>query len=217
MKLPAFQFYPGDWLKDTRHLSLAAKGALIDIMCAAHDSSNRGVVRTNLMQLARYLGAQVDQARSVVSELTDVDNPTGKAVLDRENLAGSGEAEGRAEGGGGGGVMEGFSLTSRRMVKDESLRQVRAQAGSKGAEFGKLGGRPVKESGEITAKQTANKPLGEGQSNPPSSSNSASPSEHSPLKSPGAQRPAVAVNGQRRGGGGLESKIRKMRQDAGLA
>ncbi len=28
-KLPAFQFYPGDWIQDTRALTLAAKGAWI--------------------------------------------------------------------------------------------------------------------------------------------------------------------------------------------
>lgn len=45
-KLPSFQFYPGDWLKDPdlRICSLAAKGLLIDMLCYMHESQERGVL-----------------------------------------------------------------------------------------------------------------------------------------------------------------------------
>ncbi len=46
MKLPAFQFYPGDWRKDENlsRCSLQAKGALIEIMCIAFQCEKKGVL-----------------------------------------------------------------------------------------------------------------------------------------------------------------------------
>ena len=46
-KLPAFQFYPGDWLKDPalRCCSPAARGIWMDVLCMMHESPKRGVLR----------------------------------------------------------------------------------------------------------------------------------------------------------------------------
>ena len=49
MKLPAFQFYPGDWRKDPNlcRCSHAAKGVWIDMICLMHETEERGVLSTN--------------------------------------------------------------------------------------------------------------------------------------------------------------------------
>lgn len=118
-KLHAYQFHTGDWVKDTRHLSLAARGAWIDILAAMSSSQTRGVVTYTMMQLTRYLGVTVDQAHAVINELRDPENPTGKAVCEYEELA-----DGK------------FRLISRRMTRDEQTRLKRAAGGI-------LGGNPA--------------------------------------------------------------------------
>lgn len=47
-KQPAFQFYPGDWQKDTalRCCSAAARGIWIDLLCMMYEAPQRGVLRT---------------------------------------------------------------------------------------------------------------------------------------------------------------------------
>ncbi len=44
---PAFQFYPGDWLKDAalRICSPAARGIWVDLLCLLHECPQRGVFR----------------------------------------------------------------------------------------------------------------------------------------------------------------------------
>lgn len=68
-KQPAFWFYPGDWVQDTRPLSLAAKGAWIDLLCAMWRAPRRGALALSLTGYARLLGATVEQARLVLDEL----------------------------------------------------------------------------------------------------------------------------------------------------
>ena len=46
-KQPAFQFYPGDWMKDPmlRRCSIAARGLWIDLLCLMHEMPTRGALR----------------------------------------------------------------------------------------------------------------------------------------------------------------------------
>lgn len=119
MKLPAFQFYTGDYIKATRHLSLAARGAWVDILCAMNGASKRGEATfENMNQFARVLGCEIDEAQRVFISLTNDKNPTKKPV-----------ASCKKHGDGS------FTLTSRRMKKDEKIRKIRAKAG-------RLGGNP---------------------------------------------------------------------------
>ena len=55
-KQPGFFFYTGDWLKDTRCLSLEARGAWIDLLCALWESPTRGEITWPLQALDQYLG-----------------------------------------------------------------------------------------------------------------------------------------------------------------
>ena len=54
-KAPAFQFYPGDWLRDTElHCaSVATRGIWIDLLCRMFDSNDRGRLTGDVSTLAR--------------------------------------------------------------------------------------------------------------------------------------------------------------------
>ncbi len=115
-KLPAFQFYPGDWMKDQnlRRSSHGAKGLWIDLMCLMFESEERGVLATNGQpwtddEIAWAAGGDRTTTLNLLSELI------AKGVAAR-----------RQDG----------ALFSRRMVRDESKRR-------KCSEAGKLGGNPT--------------------------------------------------------------------------
>jgi len=115
MKRPAFQFYPSDWRKDPAlsACSMAARGLWIELMCIAHEADNYGHLEINgkamtVPQLARMVG----ESPAVVSKL--VNELDGAGVFSR--------------------TPEGV-IYSRRMVIDERIRNVRAEAG-------RLGGNP---------------------------------------------------------------------------
>jgi hypothetical protein len=69
MKLPFMQFYPADYLRDTRALSLSAKGAWIDILCVLHASETRGRVSFSPVQWGRIMGASANLVAEVFDEL----------------------------------------------------------------------------------------------------------------------------------------------------
>jgi len=128
VKRPAFQFYPADWRKDPAlsTCSLAARGLWIELICVAHESDAYGVLSINgkpmnIQQIARSVG----ESPAVVSKLL--------AELEQSNVF-SRDDQG--------------SIYSRRMVKDEHIRDIRANAG-------RLGGNPdlLKQKDKQTSKQ----------------------------------------------------------------
>ncbi len=116
MKNPAFQFYPGDWMKDPqlRAVSSACRGLWIDMLCLMWESARRGFLvhptgrAVTTEQLARMTGNSADDTAGMLQELEDcgVCSRTGDGIL-----------------------------YSRRLERDERIRQVRSDAG-------KLGGNP---------------------------------------------------------------------------
>lgn len=129
MKRPAFQFYPADWRKDAalQSCSPAARGLWIEMICLMHECEPYGHLAINGTalsdaQAARMVGFTPKEYRQCAGELEAA------GVLSR-NAAGV--------------------IYSRRMVKDEALRNTRAAGGAagashgvKGRDFGGLGGRP---------------------------------------------------------------------------
>lgn len=113
MKLPAFQFYPGDWRKDpgVQSLDYEARGVWFEILCLMHEAEPRGMLTLagkamSDEALARLLGLDKHHLNQILSKLAEhgvssVDPATG-------------------------------ALCSRRMIKDENLRQIRQNAGKKG-------------------------------------------------------------------------------------
>jgi hypothetical protein len=152
MKKPAFQFYPGDWRKDQNlsRASLAAKGAMIEIMCLAFECDKRGVLATGgtpwtIDEIAYAMGGDKNDNVIAIEELLT------KKIL-RKNKKGA--------------------IFSARMVRDEETLEKRKKGGElgkdhgvKGKEFGKLGGRGVKKPPSIPPSEP-----------PPSSSSSSSTS-----------------------------------------
>lgn len=114
-KRPASQFYWGDWLRSTdlRSLSLEARGLWIDLLCLMHEGEPYGHLAVNGRGLAC----------DTVARMTGVSLGRFKKLLQEIEDAG---VSSRSEGG---------MLYSRRMVKDEAIREARAAGGQ-------LGGNP---------------------------------------------------------------------------
>jgi hypothetical protein len=125
MRRPSMQFYPGDWQANPklRRCSHAEKGIWLDVLCILHDQDEYGIIRWPLRDLALAVHARPAALQS---------------LADKEVLKGcdSGECEplifiprhGRKDG-------EPVTLIpaqpgpiwySSRMVRDEYVRQVRA-------------------------------------------------------------------------------------------
>jgi uncharacterized phage protein (TIGR02220 family) len=112
MKRPSFQFYPGDWLRSTdlRSCSLAAKGLWADMLCLMHEGAPYGYLKVNNKvilpsNLARMVGATLQEVEGLLEELETA------GVFSRD---------------------EDGCIFSRRMVKDERVRNSRAAGGKKG-------------------------------------------------------------------------------------
>jgi hypothetical protein len=115
MKRPAFQFYPSDWLRDTalRSCSTGARGLWIDMICYMHEGNPYGHLKVGdkvilPANLARMVGETLEVVEGWLEELRHA------GVYD---------------------TADDGSIYSRRMIRDENLRQIRANGG-------KLGGNP---------------------------------------------------------------------------
>lgn len=153
MRRPSFQFYPGDWQRDTalRLCSIGARGCWVEMLCIMHQAEPYGY----LMHEGKALGAR--QVASLIGG-----GATAKQVQEWLDEL---EAEGVFA------RTEDDCIFSRRMVRDEQTREARANGGKggaehgvKGAEHGKKGGRPKTERGD---KKPPLKPPFDGEENPP--------------------------------------------------
>lgn len=112
-KLPAVQFYTGDWLKDPalRACSAVARGVWMDMLCLMHESPERGhLMHANgkpvtAHQLTRMAGCTPDEVDAALEELDDC------GVFSR--------------------TEEGV-IYCRRMVRDERKRRLCSEAGKRG-------------------------------------------------------------------------------------
>jgi len=112
MKRPSFQFYPSDWLRDTalRSCSTGARGLWMDMICFMHEGKPYGHLKVGdkvilPSNLARMVGDNSDVVADWLLELSQA------GVYD---------------------TTEDGVIFSKRMVRDENLRQIRAAGGSKG-------------------------------------------------------------------------------------
>lgn len=113
MKMPALQFYPGDWRKDPSVQSLGYfdRGVWFEMLCIMHESNERGVLILNGKPmpeeaLARLLGLDNQILTNTLTTLLTY------------GVAKKREADG--------------AIYSKRMVNDEHLCQIRREAGKKG-------------------------------------------------------------------------------------
>lgn len=115
-KLPAIQFYPGDWRKDpgVQALDYFQRGVWFEMLCIMHESNPRGYLLINGRaptndQLCRMLGLDNQILTTTLTTLLEL------------GVASKDEATG--------------AIYCRRMVRDEEVRQKRKISGS-------LGGNP---------------------------------------------------------------------------
>jgi hypothetical protein len=140
LKPPAFQFYPSDWQRDMDDYPLEIEGAWIRICCRLYWSG--GVATKTLEEWSRILREKPRKT------LLIFDFFLAKNICDLVNQNGS------------------ITITSRRIVRDEHIRNIRRLSGS-------MGGNPIlkkTENEENLVNQTVN------QKPTPSSSSSSSPS-----------------------------------------
>lgn len=162
-KRPAFQFYPGDWRTDPglRLCSIGARGLWIEMMCLMHEGEPYGhlTVQGRAIEprsLARLVSEPVAAVKRWLAEL---------------------------------GENEVYSLTdagvlfSRRMVRDEAIREARAAGGNAGAAHGHKGGSHGAKGGRPKKQETPHADDGRGVILPPPSSSPPSPASQTPDKS----------------------------------
>ena len=161
MKRPAFQFYPADWLRDTalRTCSCEARGLWMDMICYMHEGNPYGHLKVNQKvilpaNLASMAGVNLEQILRLLDELEEA------GVFSRDE-----------EG----------CIFSRRMIKDEKLRELRASGG-------KLGGNPALVNPKVNPKVNLPPnlpPGGKVKQKPPPSSSLSSSSSASPIEEDG--------------------------------
>ena len=112
VKIPAFQFYPADWLNDIKlqTCSLEAQGLLINLMCLMHQSEPYGYLMIN--------GSMPPM--KAVCKVLRLHHKTYQARLKELILSGVLKED------------ENGIIYCQRMVKDEYIRQVRREAGKQG-------------------------------------------------------------------------------------
>lgn len=112
-KLPAIQFYPGDWRKDpgVQALSFHDRGVWFEIILLMHESDERGKLLLN--------GKPMPE--SALARLLGLDNQNLTTTL--TTLLEFGVASRCEETG---------AIVCRRMLRDENLRNIRKEAGKKG-------------------------------------------------------------------------------------
>lgn len=105
-KLPAFQFYPGDWLKDPQ-LSIcspATRGIWIDLLCAMHELRKGGEITGSADQFARLCRCMPSDIVDALAELKDSGAADVEVVTDCKNL-------------------QSVRVVSRRMKRDAKERE----------------------------------------------------------------------------------------------
>lgn len=107
-KAPAFQFYPSDWIRDLDEHPLEIEGAWIRICCKLFYSDTCGKSTKTLTQWSRILRVGEKKSFAIIG------------YLDKQNIADVINQNGS------------ITISSRRMVRDEYIRNIRRQSGSKG-------------------------------------------------------------------------------------
>lgn len=136
-KEPYFPFFTGDWIQATRHLSLAARGAWIDLLSFMWNAQNRGTIVETIEGYARRFGASVEQTTRVICELTTHEcGVAGVEMMlnsEKDGVLQFTESECSAFIESGNIPKNAkIRIISRRMVRDNELRETRKRAGAKG-------------------------------------------------------------------------------------
>lgn len=133
MKRPSFQFYPGDWQSNLnlKRCSFRLKGIWLEIICLFHGSDEYGILRWTLQDIALAVGCQIEDLKKLIEygilKGTDKD-------IDKVSFS-----ESFSQRNNPPCIISlidsyGPLWYSSRMVRDEYVRQKRAQGGIKSLE-----------------------------------------------------------------------------------
>ncbi len=178
MKRPSFQFYPGDWSSNPnlKRCSFAEKGIWLEVMCLMHDQPEYGLIRWTIREISEAVKCKPAELQALVRK--------GVMKGDDAQLAAAFvyvPRSGRKDGEPVTlvAIQAGPIWYSSRMVKDEYVRTIRAEAGGNGE----------------TPKAAPKPPLGEpigGGIGPHGSSSPSSPSGNSSeAKASGGEPPSI--------------------------
>lgn len=193
-KLPAFQFYPADYMKDPgiRILSHHDRGVWVDCLCLMHESEQRGLLMINGKamtdaELARALGLPLHDPNPLIfaglSEYLLKQIPTTDLTNTLTRLLDVGVASRHEETG---------ALMSRRMVRDEALRQIRTECGRLGGNPNLVGGLDNQNSTNRDKQKRTNR---DKQKPTPSSSSSSSDQNTAGASAPAAGQLSLIEDG----------------------
>jgi uncharacterized protein YdaU (DUF1376 family) len=101
MKLPFMQWFPTDWISDTRHLSKAAKGVWVDLINFMWLAQDRGVYTRPVDSMRRELDIATLEWDGIIAELRTVADVTFSHTPEGELV----------------------TVMSRRMVREEKVRK----------------------------------------------------------------------------------------------
>lgn len=148
-KLPAFQFYTGDWRKDPNlsRCTKAEKGVWIDMLCLMHECEDRGILISGNVpwtdnDISVAIGGDISENLACISGLLR------KGVLHRSEKTGA--------------------LFCKRMIRDEQKRKLCSEAGKRG------GGNPTFKGQTKGVTKGRHKGISKQNANPSSSSSSSS-------------------------------------------
>lgn len=108
-KQPYIPIYTGDYLKDTRSLSLEAKGAWMDLILFIWVNGAAGMIEGTMEDFARMVGTSEVKFASILLELK------------RKNICDVFGDETKV-----------FKIVCRRMARESAISEVRSENGSKG-------------------------------------------------------------------------------------
>lgn len=100
-KLPYMQFYPADYLRDTRCLSMASRGAWVDILCTLWNAKKRGQKTLSLEGWAGELGKPAAEVSLYLLDLES--HEIGKFIHEKD---------------------EKITIICRRMVREDRTRRL---------------------------------------------------------------------------------------------
>lgn len=166
MKRPSFQFYPGDWSSNPnlKRCSFAEKGIWLEVMCLMHDQPEYGLIRWTLREIAEAVKCKPAELQALVRKgvMKGHDESVSDAFV---YIPRSGRKDGEPVVLVA--IQAGPVWYSSRMVRDEYVRTIRAEAGANGD--------APKATPKATPKGGLGEPIGGG-FGPRGSSSSSSPS-----------------------------------------
>jgi hypothetical protein len=134
-KQPAFWFYPNDWLRDMEEYPLEIQGAWIVLLCKLWWSETKGTATKSLREWMNVLRKKKQKTINIISFLEQKKIAKVSFLEQNWNKKGSfleQKSSNKISGLLNQSLNQMITITSRRMVEDERISQLRREAGRQG-------------------------------------------------------------------------------------